>query len=163
MINTHSKSGRQAHNVYVFQPYKTVISSDFIKSEVANIEKIEVPKESTDLSESINLKNIRTDKQVRNNPLPSWINSDFAKKAAFYFQNEDIEELWRIATIHSRIYKLPLESLIQASNNALECLVYKIKRGSVKVNIRGYFNGIIRNIYRKIYVEELFNSVFDTA
>jgi hypothetical protein len=163
LIEVHNtfRGVRKGHNVYVFLPYESVTKYSQSSDEVLNGEKIDVSKKTISLSETNNINNIRTQSvPINQSILPSYINSEFARLASYYFQNNNIVELWRIVTIHSQINKLPSETLKKASMEGLKSLVYKIKQGKVK-SINGYFNGIIKKLCKKYSIEDMFLSVFD--
>lgn len=142
-------------------------------SENVQQDKPEMSSQKDNISLKQNIKNINTirteDKSVRRIFASSsitlscanWINKDFAKHASYYFSDNDTEELFRIATIHGRINKLPSETLKKVFMDALKCLIYKIKYAKVKSSIMGYFNGVIKKLSKKYAVNDLFLSVFD--
>lgn len=163
VLNTF-KGVRKGHNVYVFKPYEYTANDSQPSEEVLKEEKIDVSNKTINLSKTSKINTIRTKSLKSSNQsdsfLPNHIDHEFARLSSYYFQNNDTAELWRIATIHSRMNKLPSETLKKASIESLKCLVYKVKHGNVK-SIRGYFDGVMKKISLKYSLANMFLSVFD--
>ncbi|TCN25511.1 hypothetical protein [Mesobacillus foraminis] len=151
VINTYKANGKQSHNVYVFLPYQPVIPTN---------EKIDVANKSINLSKSsIHDKEIRTEgKPVI---IPDWVNKEFANFATYFFQPNQIEELWKVTYIHSKQFAIPSSNLSELSINSLKVLISKMKGKSI-LNPIGFFNGVMKRKFKAYYMRELFDSVFDT-
>lgn len=151
---TERKNGSKSSNVYVFNRFC---------SQVEPSKQLNHPKTSNSQTNNIKNKEIRTQKSVRNNQpkvISNFVNKSFANYAAYFFPVEQIEELYRISYIHSKLIKLPSNELEAASNEALRVLISKIKKGKVK-SVNGYFNGIVRKVIKKYQINNLFNEVFE--
>lgn len=163
VINTKSKSGRQAHNVYVFQPYKSYNSTDAIKNEVAKGEKIEVPKESIILSKTSNqLIDLRTNKRVRNNSpefVSSWVNKEFAKLASYFMQPKEVNELWRISFIHGKQFNLCSGDVVEVALDSFKALISKLKAKRI-INPMGYYSNTIKRKMHNKYTFDLLSSIY---
>ncbi|MBS4191217.1 hypothetical protein KHA94_13595 [Bacillus sp. FJAT-49705] len=184
VVHNTFKNGKQGHSVYVFNRYTSGVEQSHSRNlEVENSpisKQTEPPKEeklnqhnkTINLSKSSNIKNnntIRTESVESSNQsteqftnlLPNGIDKEFARVSNFYFHNSsDIIELYRIATIHGRIAKLPSKTISDVAVEALKTLVYKIKQGKVK-SLRGYYNGVCKKLFKREQLNNLFLSVFD--
>jgi predicted transcriptional regulator len=163
VINTKSKSGRQAHNVYVFQPYKTSKSSDSIKNEVVNVGKIEVPNKSFDPLETSNIKKERKetlDYSFTSNRVPI----EFVNYVQYFYNDrQTIEELFRVVLIQTRYLSYyTKQNKLDLALNAFKQLIRNIKSGRKIKNIFGYYWGIISNLLEQEY-SEIVQEMLDSA
>ncbi|MGO5010820.1 hypothetical protein ACTQ5K_02880 [Niallia sp. Sow4_A1] len=152
---TKRKNGSKSSNVYVFNRFC---------SQVEPSKQLNHPKTSNSQANDIKNKEIRTQDSVRNNQpkvISNFINKSFANYAAYFFPNvEQIEELYRISYIHSKLFKLSSEDFQTASKEALRVLVAKIKKRNVE-SVNGYFNGIVKKIFRKYQLNNMFNAYWE--
>ncbi|UTI42128.1 hypothetical protein [Niallia sp. RD1] len=149
---TERKNGSKSSNVYVFNRF-----------EPSNQQQLNHAKTINSQTTQIKDKEIRTEEPVRNDQpkvISNFVNKSFADYAAYFFQVEQIEELFRISYIHSKLFKLTSNELETASNEAIRVLVSKIRKRKVK-NVNGYFNGIVRKVFKKYQIINLFNEVFE--
>ena len=154
VINTFKESGKQSHNVYVFQRYQIVSDSPTI--EVPAQETIDVPNnETSNLSKTSNLLNKRNDNVSDKKYLGDKLDGSFTSSRipvefrdlvkCFYDDYKTIEELWRV--IHIQTYYLSYYSLddrISLAIDSFKQMVRNIKRGRKVHNIFGYFWGIVQ-------------------
>ncbi|KAF0822664.1 hypothetical protein V7200_03680 [Cytobacillus firmus] len=148
VIHNTFRNGKQSHSVYVFNTYPSVCK----ETEPPNEEQLSQHNKSSNLSKSINIK-LRKDKPIR-------YSNEFLKYCSYYFTDDQCSELNKIRLIHTHINKLPSESSIRASVYALKITVSKLKSGKVK-RVMGYFDGVIRKIFKQRKVNRLFINVFD--
>lgn len=149
---TERKNGSKSSNVYVFNRF-----------EPSNEEQLNCAKTINSQTTQIKDKEIRTEEPVRNDQpkvISNFVSKSFAEYAAYFFPVEQIEELYRISYIHSKLIKLPSNELEAASNEALRVLVSKIRKRKVK-SVNGYFNGIVRKVFKKYKISNLFTEVFE--
>lgn len=188
VVHNTFKNGKQGHSVYVFNRY--VFNSEQsdcskLSREKSSIsphvdppkdEQLNQHKKTISLSKTSNIKNnngIRTasvkssNKTIKKSSkepiklIPNWVDKEFTRIVSYYFHNsEDVIELYRIATIHSRINKLPSITVSEVAKEALKATVYKIKQGKVK-SIRGYFDGVCKRLFKREKVSDLFFSMFE--
>lgn len=169
VVHETFKKGKQSHNVYVFNRYK----SNTERNTEVSIQ-AEPPKEeqlnhllTNNLSKPTKLKDkdIRTDEPVRKSIdtpcadiIPYWIPKQFAQKAGIYFHSNEITELYRIGYIHSKMTDIGLETLIQALNEGLDVLVYRYRKGKLK-SLMGYWNGICKKLIKKYWIIDTFDYI----
>lgn len=149
---TERKNGSQSSNIYVFNRFEP------LKNEQLNHHKTIYFQ-----TNNIKDKDIRTEKPVRNDQpkvISNFVNRSFVNYAAYFFPVEQIEELYRISYIHSKLFKLSSEDLQTASKEALRVLVAKIKKRSVE-SVNGYFNGIVKKIFKKYQLNNMFNAYWE--
>jgi len=149
---TERKNGSKSSNVYVFNRFEPSKEQQLNHAKTIN-------SQTTQIKD----KEIRTEEPVRNNQpqvISNFVNKSFAEYAAYFFPVEQIEELFRISYIHSKMFKLPSNELETASNEALKVLVSKIRKRKVK-SVNGYFSGIVKKVFKKYQITNLFNEVFE--
>lgn len=141
-----SKDMQQTSNAIVIQP---VVTQDKPKTEEECHTKTK-PNSKTN-----------NNKDIRNQSVPvNHFPNEFLKQASFYFPEDQCRELNKIRLIHTRINKLSSESSIRASVGALKITISKVKCGKVK-RIMGYFDGVIRKIFKQQRVNSMFINVFE--
>jgi len=148
---TERKNGSKSSNVYVFNRFC---------SQIEPSKQLNHPKTSNSQTNNIKNKELRTQEPVRNDQpkvISNFVNRSFANYAAYFFPAEQIEELYRISYIHSKLFKLSSVDLQTASKEALGVLVAKIKKRNVE-SVNGYFNGIVKKIFRKYRLNNMFNA-----
>ena len=153
---TERKNGSKSSNVYAFNRFCS-------QNEPSKEQQLNHPKTSNSQTNNIQDKEIRTEESVCNDQskeISLFVNKSFAKYATYFFPSDQIEDLFRISYIHSKLFNLPSNELETASNEALRVLVLKIKKGKVK-SVNGYFNGIVRKVIKKYQIKNLFNEVFE--
>lgn len=156
MYETERKNGSKSSNVYVFNRFCSQV-------EPSNDEQLNHPKTSNSQANNIKNKDIRTHEHVRNDQpkvISNFVNKSFANYAAYFFPVKQIEELYRISYIHSKLFKLTSEDLQAASEEALRVLVAKIKKRNVE-SVNGYFNGIVKRIFRKYQLNNMFDAYWE--
>ncbi|MEH7346001.1 hypothetical protein V7122_19345 [Bacillus sp. JJ1532] len=164
VVHNTFKNGKQGHSVYVFNCYSSISN----RLEPPSDEKMNHHETSNLLESSSNIKELRTSSVKSINQsikqpislLPAYIDSGFAGLSSYYFSDSDTVELFRIATIHSRMAKLSSDAFKLASVEGLKVLAYKVKTEKVK-SVRGYFDGIMKKLCRKYWLKESFLSMFE--
>lgn len=151
---TKRKNGSKSSNVYVFNRFC---------SQVEPSKQLNHAKTSNSQTSNTENKQIRTKEPVRNDQpkvISNFVNKSFANYAAYFFPVEQIEELYRISYIHSKLFKLTPEDVQAASKEALRVLVVKIKKRNVE-SVNGYFNGIVKKIFRKYQLNNMFDAYWE--
>jgi len=155
---TERKNGSKSSNVYVFNRFCSQVEPS--KDEKLNHAKaIHLSQTNNNIQEN----NIRTEEPVRNDEpkaISNFVNKSFADYAAYFFPVEQIEELYRISYIHSKMFNLSSHETETVSTEALKLLITKIKKRKVK-SVNGYFNGIVKKVFKKYQISNLFNCVFE--
>jgi hypothetical protein len=166
VINTKSKNGRQAHNVYVFQPYKSVTSGDSIKNEVPKVEKNDVPNKTINLSEtSNNINNKRySDDELDASFTNSKVPSEFVEYVSNFFDSAKvIEELHRIVQLQTRYLTYYSDSdRLNLAIRAFKQLIRAIKSRKKIKSLYGYYWGILDNLLDEEYSQIWFEA-FENA
>ncbi|WP_394137466.1 hypothetical protein [Cytobacillus oceanisediminis] len=152
VIHNTFRNGKQGHSVYVFNSYPPVCD----QVEPPKKEKLNQHNKSINLSKSIKNK-LRKDKPVFIN---HYVDESFASLASYYFNPDQINEMWKIGYINSKKYSLPSKDLIRLYVSSLKALISKM-RANVCKKPMGYYTGIIRRRMKSEQVKSLFVSVFD--
>ncbi|KAB7667713.1 hypothetical protein [Bacillus sp. B1-b2] len=158
LLSIHSavrKNGSKSSNVYVFNRF-----------EPSNKQQLNHAKTSNSQTTKIKDKEIRTEEPYSKNHIKvvsNFVHKDFADYANYFFPVQQTEELYRISHIHSKQLKLPSCELEKASNESLKLLVAKVRKKKVKKvkNVNGYFNGIVKKVFKKYQICYLFHEVFE--
>jgi DNA-binding transcriptional regulator YhcF (GntR family) len=148
-LETKRKSDmRQSSNVIQILPQKEDVQQ-------------ECPtKKTTSTLKQNHIKDIRKDEpsdSPEELPVSDWVDSSFAKYGMSFFPNTQIEELWKIAYIHSKILKLDSRTLIEQANHAIKQLVRKMKGKGRVESVNGYFNGICKRRFKSVQIINLWD------
>ena len=170
VINTFKESGKQSHNVYVFQRYQIVSDSPTI--EVPTHEAIDVPNnEASNLNfKTSNLINKRNDNVSDNKYLVDKLDGSFTSSRVpvefrdlvrcFYNDFKVIEELWKV--IHIQTYYLSYytqQDRLELAIDSFKQLVRNIKRGRKVRNIYAYYWGIVNKKLDEEYMRVISEGV----
>jgi DNA-binding Lrp family transcriptional regulator len=159
-LKTKRKSDmRQSSNAIQILPHVENVTQDHPQQSVNSTEKC-YTKKTTSRSLIQNNKELRKDEPSDSSvelPVSDWVDSSFAKYGSSFFPIDQVEELWKIAYIHSKILKLDSRTLVEQANHAIKQLVRKLKgRGRVK-SVNGYFNGICKRRMKIVHIKQLWD------
>lgn len=151
---------RQTSNAIQIMPISDNVQQD--KPELSSQEDSSLKQDHKEIN-TIRTQSVKSSNQLSKQAislLPNYIDSEFARISSYFFQDADTVELFRIARIHSKIAELSSDAFKLASLEGLKALAYKVKQGKV-TSVRGYFDGIMRKLCRKYWLQESFLSVFE--
>lgn len=165
-IETTRKNGSKSSNVYIFNRF-------YEQPEPSKDDKLNQPKTSN-LSKTSNQKNNKRNtfakKQFEDGILhQKGLNASFASEKVpmkfknlvsnFYDNAKTIEEYWKLVKISAFKNKVT-GSITETALEAFKVLVRKIKFSKVS-NSYGFFYGVLNKKFRKKYLIDVFNDVWE--
>ncbi|GGJ77079.1 hypothetical protein GGR02_003015 [Anoxybacillus voinovskiensis] len=146
VYNTKKENGKQAHNVYVFQRYTSISSTNDV-AENAKIDGAENYHSSFETNNNINKRteNVETEDTLDASYTSSRVPVQFRDFVRCFWNDFTIiEELWKVIQIQTYYYTyMTLEEKTQLGISALKQMIRNLKRGRKIINIFGYFYAIV--------------------
>ncbi|WP_175074763.1 hypothetical protein [Terribacillus sp. AE2B 122] len=165
-IETTRKNGSKSSNVYIFNRF-------YEQPEPSKEDKLNQPKTSN-LSKANNQTNNKrkTDGFYKQNEIGqnTTLDASFTSEKVpmnftdfvrnFYDDNSIIEEYWKLVNISAYKHDIT-ENITETAIKAFKVLVRKIKFGKVN-NVYGYYYAVLNKKFRRKYLVDLFNDVWDS-
>lgn len=159
VVNTFKENGKQGHNVYVFNQYISLSSSNVVPNTV----EIVAPKETDILSKTSNISKERNTETLDASYTSNHVPKEFIELAEGYYScPKTIEELYRVVQQVTKPYLYYSEyDRLELAIDCFKQLIRNIKIGKRKIgNLFGYFNGIVNGVLDQRYFSELYEEQF---